>query len=187
MNYWRMAFRFGPDGYEMWPHCVNHKVASIGYWVDGKPVVGDCSRLTPEEFDREWAKRWPLSGSAKSSVKQFRFGMEKGDVIYVKQGTSVVCRGVIKSDYWYDPDLYTELSRGFRWMHHRRVDWDLSYPAVSIVLGADRCTILKLSAARLRALRSAEMRTGISEKKLSVAEGQELTSERAFRVIPGTQ
>ncbi len=44
MNYWRMAFRIGDRGYEMWQDCYNRGIAAIGYYTDdGKPVVKDCS------------------------------------------------------------------------------------------------------------------------------------------------
>ena len=60
MNYWRMAFRIGIQGYEMWPECYKRGIAALGYYdMDRTPIVEDCSKLTEDEYNEIWRRKWP--------------------------------------------------------------------------------------------------------------------------------
>lgn len=100
MNYWRMAFRIGSRGYEMWPDCLNRGIAAIGYYdKDGNPVVEDCSKLTEDEYDEIWRRKRPISIQARNSLKNVAYKMEDGDIIYVKKGPYIVGKGEITKEY----------------------------------------------------------------------------------------
>jgi len=117
MKYWRMAFRIGDQGYEMWPDCYDRGIAAIGYYTnDGKPVVKDCSKLTETEYDEIWRKKRPRSIAPRSSLKNVVYRMKKGHTIYVKQGLYIVGKGVITRKYKYDPDI---LEPKFPTVNHR--------------------------------------------------------------------
>ena len=120
MNYWRMAFRIGSQGYEMWPDCYERGIAAIGYYTnDGEPVVEDCSKLTEDEYNKIWRRRRPRPGTARKSLKNVAYRMKKDDIIYVKQGPSIVGKGVITREY-----KYPNILRGTEeeWEHFVTVD-----------------------------------------------------------------
>jgi len=153
MNYWRMSFRVGTYGIEMWPECKLRGIAAIAYWIDGKQVVGDCSKITEDEYDEMWRKKDPQNRSSRSSLKNLAYRMKVGDAIFVKQGPFIVGRGIIKSEYQFDPKIL----KGTRceWPHFVKVDWERNFRSIKIVLGADRHTVLALSDPRLKMLEAA--------------------------------
>ncbi len=93
MTTWRMAFRCGSRGHEMWPECFELGVAAITYW---QVAETDLSGLSPEEFKDACAG---LASNPKANLRKVAYEMRKGDVIYVKQGPRIVYRGRIKGPY----------------------------------------------------------------------------------------
>ncbi len=155
MNYWRMAFRIGSQGYEMWPGCRERGIAAIGYYdEDREPIVGDCSKLTEDEYDEIWRRKWPRSGSARGSLRKVAYRMKKGDIIYVKQGPYIVGKGVIVAEYAYDP--YILKGTEILWEHFVRVDWEKEFPEFRLLLGSELTTVLKLEGERLDTILKAE-------------------------------
>ena len=99
MKYWRMSFRIGENGYEMWPECYRRGIAAMGYYLHGKPIVGDCSKLTENEYDEIWRTKGVSAPSSQGSLKKVAYKMKKGDIIYVKQGPYIAGKGVITEEY----------------------------------------------------------------------------------------
>lgn len=154
MTYWRMAFRWGSQGAEIWPECKKRGIAAIGYYFDDyTPIIGDCSKITEEEYDEIWREHAPKLTIPRSNLKKLAYRMTIGDVIYVKQGTSIVGHGKVTSTYQYDPRIL-EGTRA-KWEHFVRVDWDAHFDSVPILLGSEQTTVLELSGDRLKRLQNA--------------------------------
>lgn len=154
MNYWRMAFRIGSDGVEMWPECHKRKIAAIGYYKNGTSVVEDCSKLTLDKYNEIWRKKRPYDSSPRSSLRRLAYEMKSGDIIYVKKGPNIVGKGTITKEYQYNPDILKGTSSD--WEHYVSVDWERNFPEFRLVLGADRITVLKLDGDRLDKILKAE-------------------------------
>ncbi len=136
MNYWRMAFRVGSQGEEMWPDCYRRGIAAIGYYTaEGKPIVRDCSKLTEDEYDQLWREKDPKNTSGRASLRNLAYRMKVGDVIYVKQGPQIVGRGKVISGYQYNPRILRGAAT--EWEHFVRVDWEPDFRPVKILLGAE--------------------------------------------------
>ncbi len=156
MNYWRMAFREGPGGYDMWPACFSKGIAAIGYTdEDYIPIVKDCRHLTREQFREIWREKCPRSGSAQASLAMFAYEMEERDVIYAKDGKEIVGRGTV-GKYRYDPGCLGRQG----WEHVRKVKWEQDFPRFECDLGAWQWTVLRLDEARLAMIRQAEGKAG---------------------------
>lgn len=143
MKIWRMSMRVGNRGYEMWPLCRKLGVASITYWPFEDT---DFSIYTMDEAKD--LLRY-LSSSQKFSLLSVAYVMKKGDIIYVKQGTQIVGRGVVKGPYKFDHKsrLRCPIHEGqtIPWNHQVPVDWDSNFEPINIKLGAEPSTVLELS------------------------------------------
>lgn len=153
MNYWRMAFRIGSRGDEMWPECKQRGIAAIGYYKDGQRIVGDCSKLTEDEYNDIWRRKDPRNTTGRVSLRNVAYRMSVGDVIYVKQGPEIVGRGTVTSPYKYNPSILKGAKT--KWEHFVRVKWDADFDAIEIPLGAELITVLQLEGRRLRRLQAA--------------------------------
>lgn len=117
VHYWLYAA--GP-GSEKWEDFYRKAIMAIG-WGE----IGDLSRFENKNQIKQAMKqayRQP-DGVFKNDVHatwQFAKEMKAGDVIFVKRGTSqIVGRGVVDSDYIYDPaqpDNYNNV-RKVKWTH----------------------------------------------------------------------
>ncbi|MCX7015964.1 MAG: HNH endonuclease [Candidatus Sumerlaeota bacterium] len=154
MTYWRMAFRVGSRGDEMWPDCRKRGIAAIGYYTDrGDPIVGDCSRLTEDEYNAIWRRKDPKNTSGRASLRNVAYRMKVGDVIYVKEGPWVVGRGRVTKRYRHNPDVLKGAAS--EWEHYVKVDWEPDFARVPVSLGAELTTVLQLSGERLQKLEDA--------------------------------
>src|SRR5438270_11050256 len=96
MTAWRMAFRAGKKGDELWPHCYRLRVAAIQY----DPVDDiDFSRYSEGEPKAAWSQ---LESAQKASLKRLVYEMQKDHVIYVKEGPTIVGKGVVAGPYQFD-------------------------------------------------------------------------------------
>lgn len=179
MNYWRMAFRVGPQGHEMWPDCRKRGIAAIGYYTEnGKPIVGDCSKITEEQYNRIWQKKDPKNTAGRASLRNLAYRMRVGDVIYVKEGRRIVGRGKVTSQYQYDPGILR--GTACEWEHFVRVEWEPTFRSVEILLGAELITVLQLSGERLQRLEAAVASSNQPSLERIVAEDLEaLQAEEA--------
>jgi hypothetical protein len=181
MNYWRMSFRWGTGGYELWDNCYKKGVAALGYYDSRmRPIVGDCTGMSENDFEEAWRKRRPKSGSARSSLRNFVYVMRPGDIIYAKQGPNIVGKGKVASGYLYDAEVMNDHDHPHD--HYRKVRWDPSFQDFHLAVGADHFTLLLLNKARLSLIRQAERRQ-VSDSRLKAAtEGKLVRSEVSFRL-----
>lgn len=172
MTSWRMAFRDRDGGYEMWPQCLSLEVAAITY----SPLTNvDLSKYPQGEPKQLWAKLFP---SQKYSLRQIAYVMKKGDVIYAKQGSYIVGKGIVKGSYQFDATLSIVDSHDTQWAHQIPVKWQSNFVAVKISLGDQpRYTVRKLSESDLSKL-EAETKVMIRKEAL---EGQAYRKEATFR------
>jgi hypothetical protein len=149
MTTWRMAFRQGSRGYELWPTCYRYNVAAISY--------GDIDKIDLSRFPHgEPADLWQyLSASQKSSLKRVAYEMTKGDVIYVKQGPLIVGRGRVKGRYKFRLNRKILDSDNYLWPHQVPVAWEPDFPSFRLLLGGEQHTVLKLTEDHLIKLKSA--------------------------------
>jgi hypothetical protein len=128
MTVWRMSFRCGYRGYEMWPHCRKLGVAAITY----DPLADvDLSKYARDEPEELWAQ---LKASQKGSLRNVAYEMKPGDVIYVKQGLQIVGKGIVRGSYQFDykrrlVDPYRNV-----WAHQVPVDWESDFEPIDILL-----------------------------------------------------
>lgn len=180
IKYWRMAFRIGSQGYEMWQDCYERGIAAIGYYTnDRKTVVEDCSKLTENEYDEIWRKKLPKLTTPRSSLKNVAYRMKKDHIIYVKQGPYIVGKGVITSQYKYNPDILEGTEA--EWEHFVKVDWENDFPEFKLDLGANQITVLELKEERLNKILDIETKAYKSIKRIEANEGERYTSEAIFR------
>jgi len=175
MTVWRMAFRRGSQGQEMWPACVKFGVAAITY---RSLLTTDLSQY-PEGEPRElWSR---LAPSRIASLRCVAYKMKRGDVIYVKQGTQIIGRGTVRGSYKFDRASRIIDEAGLVWPHQVPVSWERGFTPVHLVLGADQLTVLELSGDRLRRLQAAVRAAERKEDGLSALEGAKERKEAAFR------
>ena len=179
MKYWRMSFRIGENGYEMWPECYRRGIAAMGYYLHGKPIVGDCSKLTENEYDEIWRTKGVSAPSSQGSLKKVAYKMKKGDIIYVKQGPYIAGKGVITEEYKYNPEILKGTEA--RWEHFVTVEWEKDYPKFKLVLGADQLIVLELNKERVNTIRDMESLERDEIKKIEAEEGKIYKSEATFR------
>jgi len=103
MATWRMSFRVGPNGPSMWKHCIEHKRAIITY---NSISEIDLTNLSLDGLKSIWGD---LKTNQKSSIRYLAYEMKKGDLIYVKQGNQIICKGEvgggINRAYTFDRNL----------------------------------------------------------------------------------
>lgn len=179
MNYWRMAMKIGNQGPNQWPDCYQRGIAAIGYHFEEEPVVEDCRKITEEEFDRIWKSKRPLAGPARNSLKNLAYRMKNNDIIYVKDGTRIVGKGIIVEEYDYNPNIL----EGARetWEHYVKVDWYNDFKSIDIQLGAEPHTVLKLEGDRLIKLQEFEENISKKINDREFKEGELYKSETNFR------
>ena len=136
MAAWRMAFRCGTNGDEMWPHCRRLGVAIIEY----TPVDDiDLSDYPAGEPTSAFEQLWP---SQRASLNRLVHDVAVGDVIYVKQGSLIVCKGVVTGPYFFDRENRITDPDGTPWQHQRPVHWDESFRPVRIQIGRQQIMTL---------------------------------------------
>jgi hypothetical protein len=148
-----MAFKEGSDGRNIWPECKKRGIAAIGYRKFAK--YGDLSKYNEDEFD-EICRQVYASISVRASLKKLVYKMKKGDIIYVKDGPTIVGKGKIMRKYQYDQNILKIVNS---WSHFVKVDWVNDFTPFKLVLGADLHTILELKDERLKAILKAESKT----------------------------
>jgi hypothetical protein len=141
MAAWRMAFRDGKNGPELWPRCQELRIAAIEYG----PIDDIDFSLYPDEehlptaVKEAWSR---LESSQRASFRHFRWEMEEKDIIYVKQGPLIVGKGVV-GPYQFKKNGPIQGRNGEYWQHQRPVSWVLGFPEVRIQLGSQQIATVK--------------------------------------------
>ena len=151
----------------MWPHCRELGVAAITYYPLEDVDLSQHPRGEPKHL---WAQ---LASTQKSSLSKVAYEMEKGDIIYVKQGPKIVGRGIVKGPYRFDYEHRLRNPNGLPWAHQIPVEWSSDFEPIDILLGSEPSTVLRLSGERLRRLENAlTSRQSVDDE--SIASPQEI-------------
>lgn len=147
MNIYRMAFRVGASGTELWPLCKSLGIAAITYEALSQT---DLSKHTYREPKELWDD---LKGSQTESLSAVVYEMKKGDVIYVKQGPQIVGRGVVQGSYQFDEPVRIVDENEVEWPHIVPVEWERYFIPVKLQLGSRQMvTVEPLKSADLEPL-----------------------------------
>src|SRR3972149_10393 len=116
MRTWRMSFRAGNQGYEMWPECLRLGVAAITYYPLAKI---DLSKYPEGEPKNLWNE---LEPTQKASLGRVAYKMKGGDIIYVKKGPKIVDKGIVegaigRNAYKFDTKFRLLDPNGVPWAH----------------------------------------------------------------------
>jgi predicted HNH restriction endonuclease len=131
-----MAFRDGTNGPSLWDNCRQLSLAAIEY----SPVDDiDLSRYPKGEPEQAWSQ---LKPTQRASLRRFVYEMKKYDVIYVKEGRRIVCKGVVDGPYEFDQQGHIKSSSAY-WRHQRRVQWDPEFPELICKLGTQQIATVK--------------------------------------------
>jgi hypothetical protein len=172
---WRMAFRDGNKGFEMWPQCLANGVASIAYG----DLNFDLSQYPEGEPKKYWSK---LSPAQRYSLKTFVWRIKRRHTIYVKQGPNIVGKGRVLKPYVFDRNSPVKGEHGDRWPHIIRVRWDSKFNPVRVQVGdTQQYTIRPLSQNDQRKVDHASMRLTRSIKASEAMEGETSKKEVKFR------
>lgn len=142
MKFWRMSFRAGNQGAEMFPECQRLSVAAITY----PPLENTDLSQHPEGQPKElWDQ---LKPTQKASLHRLAYEMQPGDLIYVKQGPQIIDRGIVTHGYTFDAD-YRITDPDLPWTHQVGVAWSGQFQPLAILLGAEQLTVKELNAAEV--------------------------------------
>lgn len=137
MAAWRMAFRAGKNGHEMWRDCYRLGVAATEYSsVDNI----DLSRHAVGEPIAAWSE---LAPSQKASLRRVVYEMQEGDLIYVKEGPMIVGKGVVIGPYQFDMKNRIQAPDGAYWQHQRPVKWVSDFPKIRKRLGRNQQLVVE--------------------------------------------
>jgi 5-methylcytosine-specific restriction endonuclease McrA len=175
MTTWRMSFRDGNQGYEMWPHCLALGVAAITY----PPLLKIDLSLHPKEEPKElWAL---LESSQKASLRRLVYEMRRGDVIYVKQGPKIVGKGIVDGPYRFDATFNLVTPDGEPWAHHVPVKWAADSSEIDILLGSEPLTVKELTPVQVKLLETKIEQVAESNRLQEALEGEAYKSETLWR------
>jgi hypothetical protein len=138
MTSWRMSFRKGNQGESLWKDCLREGVAVITYGPLHNTDLTKFPRFEPQKL---WAM---LEPSQHFSLAAVAYCMDEGDMIYAKEGRSIVAKGLIRRRYRFDKGI---LKRpGFEWGHYVGVDWTNVVPKGQIsYVGPSQSTVHRLN------------------------------------------
>ena len=175
MKAWRMAFRNGTGGQELWPQCQSYGLAVIAY----AEMKFDLSKYPPQVAPKKWAHL--SSPSQKYSLKAFAYGVKERHEIYVKEGSKIVGHGVVTRAYRFDRDCPVKDAGGGCWPHVIEVDWR-PFSAVTVAVGDQQLyTVRPLRLEDLRKLKTASTEEAKQEEERSALEGEVEKREQKFR------
>lgn len=174
MKTWRMAFRNGKGGEELWPQCKKHGLAVIAY----PDMDFDLSERTPEADPKMWAK---LYSPQKYSLKAFAYDVKEKHQVYVKEGPKIVGHGVVTGTYRYDSGCPVKDTDGGLWPHVLDVEWCPFSPVTLTVGDQQMYTVRPLSAKDLQKIKSASRRGAEQERERTALEGQIEKRQQQFR------
>lgn len=186
MNYWRMSFRVGNQGHEMWPDCLRFGVAAITY----PPLERtDLSKHPQGQPKNLWDR---LEPTQKSSLARVAYEMKAGDIIYVKQGPNIIDRGIVKGPegkgaYQFDGQFRIIDPNGEPWAHQVPVDWSSDFEETRVLLGAEQLTVKKLSPEEVKRIEGAISISSDNSRTSSTANKPQtelLREDAYYREIP---
>ena len=160
MTAWRMAFRCGTNGFDLWPECRRIGMAVIQY--DAVQDI-DLSLYNRDDLPEDWAD---LGGPQKTSLRRFVFEMKPKEVVYVQSGPVISGKGIVDSNYYFDENVFRV--NGHPWQHQRRIEW-LDVPEVENPTNQNILTVKPLAPEDVSAIES-QYKSGDSPAPRSATE-----------------
>jgi len=159
----------------MWPECFRLGVAAITYDPLHRTNLSKYPRDEPQKL---WAK---LAPAQKFALRQVAYEMKKGDVIYVKQGPSIVGKGIVQGSYDFDSEFRIVDPNDYPWPHQVPVSWIPDFPRTRILLGGEQSAVKRLEPKHLKMLEAAIVKSERQMRADEAQEGELYTTEAAFR------
>ena len=175
MTVWRMAFRVGSGGYDMFPYCLKYAVAATTYDPLAYTDLSKYPKYEPKELWRQ------LRPTQKASLGRLAYEMKRGDVIYVKHGKEIICKGVVKGRYRFDEANRIAEHGGVPWSHQVPVTWDNGFPRVEMLFGGEPVTVFRLSDEQVKKLETAIQKSYKRKRLTEAEEGRIIVTEAVFR------
>lgn len=182
----RRFWLFSPgEKARLWDTFHEKGIMGVG-WND----LGDLRQYkTREEITEEMRHRWGDKNYKNDSLALWEFAnkIKSGDVVFVKHGLSLIIgRGIIRSDYIYDPSLGEYCNyRKVEWTHKGR--WD--YSSQGIIKALTDITDLTGRVQTLEALFEIEADPEVMQEYPEYDEAKFLRdvymSEEKFRTLKG--
>jgi hypothetical protein len=170
-----MAIREGKQGSPLWPVCFELGVAAIQY----DPVQDiDLSKYPQSEPHSAWSK---LENTQKASLRRVAYEMQKGDIIYLRDGKRIVSRGTILGSYQFISQSKIIDSQGTPWQHQIPVEWDVDFPEVENTLGSDQVTVKLITPDQIERITASVDNFHSYSQKILAREGEVYMTEAAFR------
>jgi predicted HNH restriction endonuclease len=175
MTIWRMSFREGNQGPEMWPGCSRLGIAAITYL----PLLKtDLSKHSYGEPKKLWDQ---LKPAQKASLRRVAYEMKAGDIIYVKQGPKIINKGVVTGSYHYDSKFRLKTPDNYPWAHQVPVKWTPEFPAIKILLGAEQLVVKILTPNDVKKIEATVRKTSKDILRKEAIEGEIFRKEAIFR------
>jgi len=105
--------------------CRWRGIAAIGYAPMEGTDLGQYPHGQPADL---WSK---LTPTQKSSLGHVAYDMRKGHLIFVKEGSRIVCKGTVRGPYQFN--RRSGLLDG-GWPHEVPVEWDESFRPVKTAI-----------------------------------------------------
>lgn len=176
MKHWRMSFRCGVGGFEMFEKCLSEKVAAITY----HPLTYTDLRKHPYlEPSEKWKQLKPTQNA---SLKRFAYEIKVNDIIYVKQGPSIVGRGKVVGPYKFNKN--TEIycpKENEPWFHQMDVKWENDFIPFRLLLGSEQFTVIPLDKDQVSKIEMEQKNIINNENNMSALEGEKRKAEITFR------
>lgn len=175
MKIWRMSFRVGIQGHEMWPNCYELGVAAMTYY----PLAEVNLSLYPKNEPKElWSE---LAPSQKASLRRVAYEMKACDIIYVKQGPRIVGKGIVQDSYQFDSKYRIIDTNKVPWAHQVPVKWESDFSEIRILLGSEQLTVKELSRDKIDTLNRAVLNATKTSEEKEALEGELFNNESTFR------
>ena len=147
----------------MWQECYQRGIAAMSEYNHLGEGVPDLTDVPPEEFSALWTSCLFANPTGQIAIRNLRYKVAPGDVMYAKDSTEIVGCGVVTSEYLYDPDIMD--GSGAEWEHFVRVKWDNNFRPIKALIGAEIQTLLRLKEGHIAVLESLLQRSGQALKR----------------------
>jgi hypothetical protein len=122
----------------LWDDCRQLSVAAIEY---GPVDDIDLSQHPVGQPKNAWSQLEPMQ---QKCLRLFVGEMKEGDLIYVKEGPTIVGKGIVTGPYQFDKQGRIKSKRtGAYWRHQRPVQWIPEFPEVRFQFGTQQIATVK--------------------------------------------
>lgn len=174
---WRMSFRIGNQGESLWKDCLKKSIAIITYSPLHSVDLAKFPKFQPSEL---WDQLGPTQ---KFSLEAVAYEMKEGDIIYAKEGPSIVAKGTVIHGYKFDSEILGR--KDVDWGHFVKVDWtDVVAEDQIRFVGPAQNTVHELRPDEILLLEDqiAKLRKKPQPTQYEVLEGRATSCHRRFKI-----